>query len=657
MATIGEDVKQNLREKIEESTGIIGQTLRAKREAAERDKKITKQVEKIQLKTKRIDTRAKIISRMDVSFLQISKNLQSIAKVLKAQVTLQDQTNAVIGKTKQHEETKRKVVAQAPVGQVTDTKEESSIFDKIGDLLDIFDKKRKGKGGKRPAKETPKEKAKRAEVEKKQRGKVEDKATAAKKAAEEEAKAAGKGAKEIAKAGQKAAKEAVKAASAATVKAAARKALLKSIGKMAAKSLPIVGGAVGVGFAIERLLAGDPVGAGIEAAGGLGSALTSIPATILNTTRDVYFETYGVYPEADDSPDKDERYAEVYRIVKEEVEAVLKQAVYAQPKAPEGMEFDAEGNVISAPPPPPPKPKPAGPAAAAPKTAAPAPSAPAPSAAPTSVAQPPPSKTKVPEAQIRATAQTHAAAITKDAQQPTGIVGTVMSSLKEAGIVSDKAIANILATIKAETGFKIRSENLNYTSAEQIQKTFGKRRIPSLEFAAQFVKNPEALANEVYKSTDGNREPGDGFKFRGRGFIQHTGRNQYEGIKKFTGIDVVSNPDLLNDPVVATKALAWFFLSYKGKKPEQLENMATVNKAVGFADTTGEKAEKRMESAAQINASISSGQNLDSLSTSVASSKKSLPTGQTTIVAVTNVQQTGKAPPRAPQPSVMTSVG
>lgn len=165
----------------------------------------------------------------------------------------------------------------------------------------------------------------------------------------------------------------------------------------------------------------------------------------------------------------------------------------------------------------------------------------------------------------------------------------VISALVEAGL-SQKAQANILAQVEAESNFKPQSENLNYTKAEGIQNTFGKGRIPTLEFAQGLVKNPEALAEAVYgKDTKagkslGNTAEGDGYKYRGRGYIQHTGKAQYEAIKKYTGIDVVSNPDLLNEPSVAAKAIAWFFLIFKGKKPEQLENIATVNKAVGFAD-------------------------------------------------------------------------
>ena len=208
--------------------------------------------------------------------------------------------------------------------------------------------------------------------------------------------------------------------------------------------------------------------------------------------------------------------------------------------------------------------------------------------------------------------------------EETGVKGVIVNALKENGINSPKAHANVLATVKAESNFKPQSENLYYSSAEQIQKTFGKNRIPTLEFAQQFVKNPEALANYVYKSTDGNSAPGDGFKYRGRGFIQHTGKNQYAAISKFTGIDVLSNPDALNSPEVAAKAIPWFLLSYKRLKPEDVENMSKVNKAIAFSDPTGQKGAARIASSEQIYASMSGsiGTEVSSTSTELASAQR-----------------------------------
>jgi len=256
-----------------------------------------------------------------------------------------------------------------------------------------------------------------------------------------------------------------------------------------------------------------------------------------------------------------------------------------------------------------------------------------------------------------------AAAPAKAPEKPlevSGIQATIVKSLNDSGITSPKAHANVLATVKAESNFKVQSENLNYSSPDRIQAVFGPKRIPSPEFAQQFVKNPEALANYVYKTTDGNSSPGDGFKYRGRGFIQHTGKNQYAAISKFTGVDVVSNPDALNSPEVAAKAIPWFLLSYKGLKPDDVENMSKVNKAIAFSDPTGKKAAERESSAQQIYASMSSGSGTQvaSASTDIASGQRqqakpqtpmvvNAPTNNTTVVNKTQVtsskqQDTGR---------------
>jgi len=226
----------------------------------------------------------------------------------------------------------------------------------------------------------------------------------------------------------------------------------------------------------------------------------------------------------------------------------------------------------------------------------------------------------------------------KEGEKPlevSGVQATIVKSLNESGVTSPKAHANVLATVKAESNFKVQSENLNYSSPQRIQDVFGKRRIPSVEFAQPLVNNPEGLANQVYKTTDGNSAPGDGFKYRGRGFIQHTGKNQYAAISKFAGVDVLSNPDSLNSPEVAAKAIPWFLLSYKGLKPDDVENMSKVNKAIAFADPTGKKAAEREASSQQIYASMSggaSGTQVASSSSAVASEQRQQAKPQTPII-------------------------
>lgn len=104
--------------------------------------------------------------------------------------------------------------------------------------------------------------------------------------------------------------------------------------------------------------------------------------------------------------------------------------------------------------------------------------------------------------------------------------------------------AMFLAQMDHESGLKPISENLNYSEAGLL-KTFGKYFTPSE--AKKFARNPEKIANRVYadRMGNGNECSGDGWRYRGRGFIQTTGKNNYSYLTKVTGIDYVSNPDLL----------------------------------------------------------------------------------------------------------------
>lgn len=682
MATFSQDIKQSAREAIrdrfEENTGIIGQTLRARRQKAEHVKTVQKQVDIIHKQTTRIKHAGSTLTNIETSFTQMSENLQLVAKALKAQSTTLEETHAAMAadNTKNSQPLLEKKVVQ----KLVEDKEEESLFDKMFDLMDGLDPRKRRTPPRQRPRGGPKGLSKV--------GKLEKAATKAKQAAEAAARAAGKSPKAVEAAGRAAAKQIVKKAEKAVIEKAARKVLLKSLGKLVGKSIPVAGAVVGIGFAVAKLVEGDWVGAGVEAVSGLGSAATAIPATIYGAAREIYYEVYGEWPEQD-AVNAEERWPDLYGVVKSIASDILADKVVINQSNAETARLNRQSKPVPV----------TQPSVTLPTTGAgggrggrggataseaikskltpsqlkwlgnadptdpyimarmPAPlpgeeaqkQAPSPAATPVVISPP---SVSTPTAKP--------APAGPDQKTPGGIVGTVMSALKSAGINSEKAISNILATIKAESGFRIRSENLNYKSAERIQAVFGKKRIPSLDFAQRFVDNPEALANEVYKTTDGNKEAGDGYKYRGRGFIQHTGRNQYEGIKKFTGIDVVSNPDLLNDPSVATKALAWFFLSYKKKTPGQLENMAEVNKAVGFADTTGAEGKHRQESASQIAASMSTGKDMESLSTSVASAKKDKQKGggNITVVAINNTtKQESRAAPNRPSSQTVATVG
>jgi putative chitinase len=145
---------------------------------------------------------------------------------------------------------------------------------------------------------------------------------------------------------------------------------------------------------------------------------------------------------------------------------------------------------------------------------------------------------------------------------PDTVLAQIPETAKKFNITNNLRLAHFLAQCGHESGnFKAVSENLNY-SADGLKKIFGKYFPGNLN--ESYARKPEKIAARVYASRMGNGDEasGEGFKFRGRGYIQLTGKNNYTNFSKFIGEDCVTNPDL-----VATKyplaSAAFFFDSNK----------------------------------------------------------------------------------------------
>jgi putative chitinase len=106
-------------------------------------------------------------------------------------------------------------------------------------------------------------------------------------------------------------------------------------------------------------------------------------------------------------------------------------------------------------------------------------------------------------------------------------------------------------------GFKFLRENLNY-SAKALMNTWPSR-FPDMDTAEKFERNPSAIANKVYSGRMGNTEDGDGAKFIGRGLIQLTGKDNYKAFGEAIGEDLVSNPQLVEEPRYAALSAGWFW--------------------------------------------------------------------------------------------------
>ncbi len=141
--------------------------------------------------------------------------------------------------------------------------------------------------------------------------------------------------------------------------------------------------------------------------------------------------------------------------------------------------------------------------------------------------------------------------------------------------------AHFLTQLAHESGgLRYNEENLNY-SAKALKVTFGKY-FPTMELAEQYARQPEKIANRVYANRMGNGDEnsGDGWKYKGRGLIQLTGKENYQKFGEAHGIDAVNNPDLLLDPKWALTSAAWYWRKRKINRYADQDDIHMVTKRV-----------------------------------------------------------------------------
>jgi len=120
--------------------------------------------------------------------------------------------------------------------------------------------------------------------------------------------------------------------------------------------------------------------------------------------------------------------------------------------------------------------------------------------------------------------------------------------------------AFIAQTSHESQSFQRWVENLNYSTGERIRNVWPYRFV-SVSDAKQFVRKPEALANRVYASRLGNGDEwsGDGWRYRGRGLIQLTGKDNYRAAEKGMRIPLLDQPELLEQKEYAAASAAWWW--------------------------------------------------------------------------------------------------
>lgn len=142
---------------------------------------------------------------------------------------------------------------------------------------------------------------------------------------------------------------------------------------------------------------------------------------------------------------------------------------------------------------------------------------------------------------------------------PQHVLNQIPSVVEKFGINTPLRLSHFLAQCGHESGgFKIVNENLNY-STKGLMTTF-KKYFPNKLLAEQYQRKPEAIASKVYGNRMGNgpESTKEGYKFRGRGYIQLTGKENYIAFGKSINEDLTTNPDKVATDYPLLSA-AWFF--------------------------------------------------------------------------------------------------
>jgi putative chitinase len=142
---------------------------------------------------------------------------------------------------------------------------------------------------------------------------------------------------------------------------------------------------------------------------------------------------------------------------------------------------------------------------------------------------------------------------------PDAVIAMIPDTAAKFEINTPLRLAHFLAQCGHESGgFKATQENLNY-SAKGLAGIF-KKYFPTEAAATPYARQPEKIASKVYGGRMGNgpESTGEGYKFRGRGYIQLTGKENYTAFGKSIGEDMVANPDMVASTYALLSA-AWFF--------------------------------------------------------------------------------------------------
>ena len=160
------------------------------------------------------------------------------------------------------------------------------------------------------------------------------------------------------------------------------------------------------------------------------------------------------------------------------------------------------------------------------------------------------------------------------------LIGAMNVAIEKADLSTPERLAAFIAQCGHESdSFRFMEENLNY-KAESLCRTWPSHF--NEENASEYAHNPEKIANRAYanRMSNGDEESGDGWNYRGRGWLQTTGKAGYEQLSDATQIDFLSNPDAVATPEGAALSAAVFWEKHNLNRHVDNNDFTGLTKAI-----------------------------------------------------------------------------
>ena len=172
----------------------------------------------------------------------------------------------------------------------------------------------------------------------------------------------------------------------------------------------------------------------------------------------------------------------------------------------------------------------------------------------------------------------------------------------EWNITTVERVSGFMAQCAHESNnFRVLVENLNY-SADQLNAVFGKYFVRAGRDANQYARQPEKIANIVYADRlgNGNTESGEGWKFRGRGIIQLTGKTNYSNFAKNRNMSLDEVINYVQTKEGALESACWFWNERNINKAADARDIVTMSRLVNGGDNGLEDRKEKWNRALRI---------------------------------------------------------